>query len=119
MAKKLEQLMADLPAKRRSAIEARAGDGWNLGIGGAVPRPTTDGHRPFVPGNQSVQWDTGGTLRGKQAPRMTTRHNRPVAATAGIAVGRLPHVKDRIEEFHQGMVDDPFGKSPPPAFGPL
>jgi len=26
MAKKLEQLMADLPAKRRSAIEARAGD---------------------------------------------------------------------------------------------
>ena len=49
MAKKLEQIVADLPAKRRAAVEARAGNLATLkdlrqaGAGGAVSRPSTHG----------------------------------------------------------------------------
>ena len=61
MARKLEQIMADLPAKRRAAVEARAGNLATL----KDLRQTVGQNQQDLIANQSSQWDTGGTVGGK------------------------------------------------------
>ena len=61
MARKLEQIMADLPAKRRAAVEAREGNLTTL----KDLRQTVGQNQQDLIANQSSQWDTGGTVGGK------------------------------------------------------